>query len=144
MRVAGPDIWSRVFDDVARASLDRTLLKRELADRVEDLRVYEGFRSAPEHPISCLADLYGLTKAVVIVRLLLARRPAFDWRTAFALYAALDRHAGDAARYIEGLRPFYTYASGRDLALQRPHPTTREVGAALSAAAAIARSGPAW
>lgn len=96
------------FDALFRSvAADPTALEREVQRRAGDLKVYERLVRFNGHYIGFMANMYAISRAVVIARLLQRDVHEYSWRSIFRIYSSYRPDLASDLELLEGLRPFY-------------------------------------
>jgi len=106
--------WASLRAALVEKAADREALGREVRNRARHLEPLSGAeRFSNRSPVTVLSHLYGISRSLVIARLLQAGIHEYGWRRAFDRYAEVRPDLRSQLEALKGLRPYYEYAHGR-------------------------------
>ena len=105
--------WADVRAALVPSAADGEALAREVRRRAKELEPLSRAERFANSPVTVMAHLYGVARALVIARLLQAGVHEYSWRHAFDRYAELRPDLRSDIEALAALRPYYECARGR-------------------------------
>lgn len=112
--IRGGSEWDRLRSTLTEIASDPSALEREIKTRAQDLEPLTHVERYASSPVTVLSHLWGVSRSLVIARLLQAGVREYDWRRAFQAYGDLHPELRDDLASLESLRPYYEIARARE------------------------------
>ena len=104
---------------IGSAFTDASTIEIELRERATDLELFYDLRRFNGEFVPMLAQLYSLSRSIVIGRLLQQGVSEYSWRRIFDLLADRCPHLAPELVTLRNLRPFYEHIHGQRLLTHR-------------------------